>query len=114
MGVAEMRMLRWLCGNTRKYRVRNEYIREKVGVTPIENKLRENRLRWFGHIQRRRVDAPVRKSDMITISGKRRGRGRPKLSWIDVIKDMHVMNVTEHIALDWAEWRPRIHVADPK
>ena len=51
MGVAEMRMLRWMCGKTQKDKVRNEFFRETVGVAPIEDKLRENRLRWFGHVK---------------------------------------------------------------
>ncbi|CAN6568778.1 unnamed protein product [Malus baccata var. baccata] len=45
MGVAEMRMLRWMCGHTRKNKIRNEDIRGKVGVAEIEGKMRENRLR---------------------------------------------------------------------
>ncbi|KAF3645510.1 putative pre-mRNA-processing factor 6-like [Capsicum annuum] len=45
MKVAEMQMLRWTCGLTRGDRVRNETIREKVGVSPVENKMREVRLR---------------------------------------------------------------------
>ncbi|KAL6498008.1 hypothetical protein OROGR_028405 [Orobanche gracilis] len=60
MNVAEMRMLRWMCGHTKKYRLRNEVIREKVRVASIEDKMMENRLRWFGHVRRRPVDAPVR------------------------------------------------------
>ena len=60
--VTEMRMLRWICGKTLKDRIRNEHIREIVGVAPIEDKMRENRLRWFGHIQRKPLDALVRKS----------------------------------------------------
>ena len=39
-----MCMLRWMFGNTRRDKVRNEYIRTKIGVAPIEEK-RENRLR---------------------------------------------------------------------
>lgn len=114
MSVAEMRMLRWMCGKTRKDRIRNECIRETVGVTQIEDKLRENRLRWFGHVQRRPVDAPVRKSDRIVVPGDGRGRGRPKLTWESVVKhDMNIFNLSEHIALDRAEWRKRIHTADP-
>ena len=44
MSVAEMRMLRWMCGNTWIDKVRNEDIRTKIGVASIEGN-RENRLR---------------------------------------------------------------------
>ena len=44
MSVAEMRMLRSMCGNTRRDNVRNEDTRTKIGVASIEKK-RENRLR---------------------------------------------------------------------
>ncbi|KAF3671848.1 Iron sulfur cluster assembly protein 2, mitochondrial [Capsicum annuum] len=37
--VAEMKMLRWLCGLTRGDRVRNETIWEKVGVASVEDKM---------------------------------------------------------------------------
>ena len=59
LGVAEMRMLRWMCGHTRKDRVRNDDIRDRVGVASIEENLVQHRLRWFGHIQRRPPEAPV-------------------------------------------------------
>ena len=42
--VVEMRMIRWMCGYTKLDRIRNEVIREKVGVAPIEDKMREIRL----------------------------------------------------------------------
>ena len=44
-GVAEMRMLRWMCGHTRKDKIMNDHIREWVGVAPITEKFVENRLR---------------------------------------------------------------------
>jgi len=44
MSVAEMHMLRLMCGNTRRYKVRNEDIRTKIGIAPVEEKMRENRL----------------------------------------------------------------------
>ncbi|KAF3653715.1 putative pre-mRNA-processing factor 6-like [Capsicum annuum] len=42
-------------------KVRSETIREKVGVASVEDKMREGRLRWFGHVMRRGTDAPVRR-----------------------------------------------------
>lgn len=63
MMVAEMRMLRWLCGHTRLDKVRNEVVRSKVGVTNIKDKMREVRLRWFGHVQRRQLTALVRRCE---------------------------------------------------
>ena len=39
-----MRMLHWMCGNTRRDKVRKEDIRTKIGVASIEKKMRENRL----------------------------------------------------------------------
>ena len=46
-------MLCWMCGNTKRDKVRNEDIRIKIGVVSIEEKMREDRLRWFGHVRRR-------------------------------------------------------------
>ncbi|KAG5569286.1 hypothetical protein H5410_059052 [Solanum commersonii] len=40
MHVAEMRMLRWMCGHTRSDKIRNEVIREKVGVASVVDKLK--------------------------------------------------------------------------
>ena len=78
MNVAEMRMLRWMCGKTRRGKIKNEQIHKMIEVAPNEEKMRENRLRWFGHIQRRPINTPVRKSDAIHIEDNARGRGRPK------------------------------------
>ncbi|PHT33217.1 hypothetical protein CQW23_29554 [Capsicum baccatum] len=107
--VAEIRMLRWMCGLTRGDRVRNETIREKVGVTPVEYKMREVRLRWFGHVMRRGMDAPVRRCERLPLDGFRRGRGRPKKYWGEVIRrDMEQLQLTEDMTLDRKIWRTRI------
>jgi hypothetical protein len=55
-----MRILQWICGNTRRDRVQNDDIRKRLGVAPVEEKLVQHRLRWFRHIQRRPGEAPVR------------------------------------------------------
>ncbi|WP_284118872.1 hypothetical protein, partial [Klebsiella pneumoniae] len=63
-------------------KIRNEDIREKVGVAPMEDKMREVRLRWFGHIQRRSTDAPVRRCERLAVVGTRRGRERDRKSTV--------------------------------
>jgi hypothetical protein len=45
ISVAEIRMLRWICDHTRRDQIRNIYIQDKLGVTPIQEKLIEHRLR---------------------------------------------------------------------
>jgi len=74
-----MRMLRWICGNMRRDKVRNVDIRTKKGVASIEEKMRENRLQWFGHVRRRLTDAPVRRVEHIKLGQvKERMRDRRK------------------------------------
>ena len=80
-----MRMLRWICGHTRRDRVRND-IRDRLGVAPIEEKLVQHRLRWFGHVQRRPPEALVHSGILGQDSNVKRGRGRPKLTWVEAIK----------------------------
>jgi len=46
-----------MCGYARMNRISNGVIRELVKVAPIKDKLREIRLRWFGHVKRRSADA---------------------------------------------------------
>ena len=50
MSVAEMRVLRWISGNIWKDKIRNEDIRLKIAVAPSDEKMRENLLKWFGHV----------------------------------------------------------------
>ena len=71
-------MLRWMCGKTRMDEVRNEDIRNLVGVAPIEDKMKENCLRWFDHIRRRPMDAPVRRVEKIDIEQGKKLRRRLK------------------------------------
>ncbi|KAK3537499.1 hypothetical protein QTP70_012129 [Hemibagrus guttatus] len=53
--VAELKMLRFSLGVTRLDRIRNEYIRETAHFGRLGDKVREARLRWFGHVQRREM-----------------------------------------------------------
>ncbi|KAH1202758.1 Craniofacial development protein 2 [Glycine max] len=124
VGVAEMRMLRWMCGKTRQDKIRNEAIRERVGVVPIVEKMVENRLRWFGHVERRPVDSVVRRVDQMERRQIIRGRGRPKKTIREVIKKNLEINGldrsmwSEHRRLDLAGFmssmlRAHLNAYDP-
>ena len=96
-----MRMLRWMSGHTRLDRIRNVDIRSKVGVVSIVDKLRESRLRWFGHVRRRQITAPVRRCESLELGALCRGRGRPKKSWMEVIRqDLNALNLSEDMTSD--------------
>ena len=70
-----MRMLRWILGLTLRDRKRNDDIRLILGVECITDKVREARLRWYGHIQRREEDDCVKRILEANVGGQR-SRGR--------------------------------------
>ncbi|KAE8662040.1 hypothetical protein F3Y22_tig00113721pilonHSYRG00141 [Hibiscus syriacus] len=83
--VAEMRMLRWTCGRTLWDMITNSTIRMSLRVVSASEKLRERRLRWFGHVLRRLPSDAVRRVESITVDGARR-RGRPRQKWEDCLR----------------------------
>ena len=114
ISVAGMRMLRWSCGHTRRDRIRNDDIRDKLGVAPIEEKLIQHRLRWFGHLQRRPSKAPVRVGIIGRVECPKRGRGRPRLTWEEVVKrDLKDCGISEELVTDRSEWKLAIHIPKP-
>ncbi|GJV02009.1 transport protein Sec24-like CEF [Tanacetum coccineum] len=108
--VAELRMLRWTCGRTLLDMIPNGVYRALLEVETIINKMREGRLRWFGHVRRRPQSSPVRRVEALVVDGLRR-RGRPKLRWEDRVKhDMKELLLSEDMTSDRNEWRARISV----
>ena len=76
--------------------------------------MRETRLRWFGYVQRRASNVLVRKSELIIVEGTKKGRRRPKITLVEVIKnDISIKRVTESMPFDRVEWRKRIHMTNP-
>ncbi|KAE8684196.1 myosin-J heavy chain-like isoform X2 [Hibiscus syriacus] len=111
MEAAEMRMLRWACGRTLWDMTQNSAIRMSLGVMPVSEKLREGRLRWFGHVLRRQPSDTVRRVESITVDGARK-RGRPRRKWEDCLKtDLKDLAFTEDITSDRKIWRLKIREA---
>ena len=82
-------------------------------MTSIEDKIREARLHWFGHIRRRDMDTSVRRCEKIDRSDSRRSRGRLKKSWKEVVRhDLKTLGQVEDMAQDIRLWRSRSKVVD--
>ena len=110
--IAEMRMLRWMCGGTMLDRIPNRLYREKLGVVEMDEKLREGRLRWFGHVRRRRSTEPVRRVERFQVEGKR-GRDRPRRTWEEQIRlDLQKLHLSEDMTADRKSWRRKISIVD--
>ncbi|GJZ67530.1 hypothetical protein Tco_0630770 [Tanacetum coccineum] len=86
-------------------------IRAELDVDSIIDKMREGRLRWFGHVKRRPQTAPVRRVEALLVDSSRR-RGRPKLRWEDRLKqDMKELLLSEDMTSDRNAWRDRIRIS---
>jgi hypothetical protein len=80
----------------------------------IEEKLIQHRLRWFGHVQRRPPEAPVRSGVLERVDNVKRGRGQPKLTWDGAVKrDLKEWNIPKELAMDRSAWRLAISVPEP-
>ena len=66
--------------------MRNEDIRQEVKVAELREKIRESRLRWYGHVKRKEEDEFVRWSAERRETGTRKRR-RPKKRWMDCVRD---------------------------
>ncbi|KAK3510437.1 hypothetical protein QTP70_006843 [Hemibagrus guttatus] len=108
--VAELKMLRFSLGVTRLDRIRNEYIRGTAHVGRLGDKVREARLRWFGHVQRRESEYIGRRMLDMELPGRRQ-RGRPKRRYMDGInEDMKLVVLPD----DWESTAEVIRVTGRK
>jgi hypothetical protein len=74
----------------------------------------QHRLRWFGHVQRRPPEAPVRSGVLKRGSNVKRGRGRLRLIWDETVKrDLKGWNIAKELAMDRSAWRLAINVPEP-
>jgi hypothetical protein len=99
---------------TRRDKVWYDDIRDRVGVAPIEEKLIQHRLRWFGHVQQRPPEAPVRSGVLKRADNVKSGRDRPKLTWDKSVKrDFKEWNISKDLVMDMSAWRLAINVPEP-
>ena len=77
MEVAELKMVRWTFGVTRKDKIRNEYVRGTAKIAKLGDKLRNVRLCWYGHVKRREEGYVGKRMMKMAVPGRRK-RGRPR------------------------------------
>ena len=104
MEVAEMKMLRWMCGVTRLDKIRNEKIRGTTKVGEISKKVQERRMRRDEYVGKRVMG--------IEVQGSR--RGRPKKRWAFCVKDdLREKGLSGEEVYDRAAWRRLSSHIDP-
>ncbi len=81
---AEMRMIRMMCGVSLRDKITSKMLRERMGVVEaIGVVVKRNRLRWFGHVERKDDCDWVKGCTVLEVEGPK-PRGRPKKTWMDV------------------------------
>jgi len=107
----EMRVLRLIRGVILWDRVRNESVREDLGVKSILKIIERNQLRWFGHVKRMRPGERFERVMEWRPDG-RRPVGRPRKRWMDSVEEAvrrrgGTMDEVENDQLyeDREEWR---------
>jgi len=99
-----MRMVRWMCGIKLKDKFPSKELRERLGIDDIALVLQQNRLRWYGHVLRKKDDDRVKKCMEYKVEGPR-PRGRPKRTWTEVVpEDCQARKLNAEDAMDRSKW----------
>jgi hypothetical protein len=100
----EIDVLRRSARKSRLERIKNEHVKEIMGVKEKPNIIdiiERKRLQWYGHVKRMQEE---RLPKLITewIPGKRRKRGRPRKTWMEGVR---AAMKTRHLEVD--QWLNR-------
>ena len=107
--VAELKMVIWALGVTRKDKIRNEYVRGTAKIANLGDKLC-----WYEHVKRREEDYVGKRMMEMAVPGRRK-RERPRRRWIDLVReDMEWVEAREGDELDQVKWRILSRCGDPK
>jgi hypothetical protein len=111
-----MRCLRTIIGVSIADRMKNDLVLQLTGQPPLENILRRNRLRWFGHVNRMNNDQnyPMLTKKILFASFKdvKRPPHGVKLRWKDkIMRDINASNIKNwrRETQDRDKWRKAIN-----
>ena len=88
----------------RKDKIRNEYVRGTAKIAKLGDKLRNARLRWYGHVKRREEGCLGKRMMEMAVPGRRK-RGRPRRIWMDLTRqDMERVGAKKEDEVDRDKW----------
>ena len=101
---SEIGMLRWMTGVSLSERKSNECVRNMLAIDDIAEVMRQNRLRWFGHVERRDELCWIKRIETLQVDDG--VKGRPKKRWREVLReDMRKKELCREDSWDRSRWR---------
>ena len=67
--------------------MKKKKIHLKIEVASIDENMREYHLIWFGYVQRKVTNSPVRTSELVQVEEKENSRGIQKITLVEVVKN---------------------------
>ena len=107
----ETKCLKKAVNKTRRDKIRNEVIQYMAGAKPVLQHIKQQQIKWFGHITCMPINQPALWAYNTKNSGWR-ARGRPRKRWSDSVADtlktqgMSLLQAT-HLATDRQLCPPR-------
>ena len=96
-------MLHWMCKVKAEDDVSLHDMYSRLSLQPLESRLRINRLRWYGHVER--SEDWIKRCTEIDVSGCQ-GRGRPCKSWKESVTDDFLLwNINPNMVHDQSKWK---------
>lgn len=102
-------MIRWISNVRLRDQVSSESLLARLEISSLEDRLRLNRLRWFGHVER--SDGWINRCRDVQ-PRREKGPGRPKKTWGECIRnDRIVCGMTKTDPQERVEWRAKLRIA---
>ena len=89
-------------------------MRGTAKIAKLGDKLRNARLRWYGHAKRREESCVGKRMMEMAVPGRRK-RGRPSRRWMDLAReDLKSVGAKEEDEIDRVKWRILSRSGDTK
>ena len=101
-------MVRWMCGVRLKNRISSEELNGRLGIVKIMEIVRQGRLRWFGHLERKGNDDWVSACRNYVVPGPK-SKGRSRKTWDECVRyDLRSGGLNPQWAQNRSMWKSLI------